>query len=316
VTGLSAAPPIETPAHQVGRRTCTIEDRHRPDRSIAMELWYPSLDDAPSTRYDLLPGVSFEAAHARHETTPLPGSWPLVVMSHGRTGMRIAYSLLCEALAARGAVVIAPDHAGDTLIDWLLGTHVDDRTNELHRIDDLSGVLDAVLRGDDALPPELPSLVDDEQVAVVGHSYGVHGALAAVAGRQGRLPEERIRAIVGLQPYTRLLSDASLSRVSVPVLLVGGDSDRTTPLDTDVDRALALLGSTVRQRVVLERAAHQAASDMGLYAELASHVDLPDIVRQYLDATTVDAVGEGLAPYRELIATQVELTWAFLTAAH
>lgn len=277
-----------------------------------MEIWYPSLDDAPATRYDLLPGVSFEAAHARHESTPLPGPWPLVVMSHGRTGMRIAYSLLCEALAARGAVVVAPDHAGDTLLDWLLGTHVDDRTNELHRIDDLAGVLDAVLKGDPALPDDMPASIDRRRVAVVGHSYGAHGALAAVAGRQGRDAEARIGAIVGLQPYTRLLSDASLARVATPVMLVAGDSDRSTPADTDVDRPMQLLGSSIRVRIDLQRAGHQAASDMGLYAELAHHVELPDIVRQYLDATTVDAVGEGLAPYRDLIAAQVRVTWQFL----
>jgi predicted dienelactone hydrolase len=277
-----------------------------------MELWYPALDDAPHTRYDLLPGVSFEAAHARHEPTPLAGPWPLVVMSHGRTGMRIAYSLLCEALAARGAVVVSPDHAGDTLIDWLLGTHVDDRTNELHRIDDLSGVIDAVVRGDDALPEWLASLVDERRIMVVGHSYGAHGALAAVAGRQGRIPEARIGAIVGLQPYTRLVSDAALTRVQTPVLLVAGDNDRTTPADTDVDRPFSTVGSSTCLRVDLRRAAHQAASDMGLYAALAHQVELPDIVRQYLDATTVDAVGEGLAPYRELIAAQLHLTWAFL----
>lgn len=277
-----------------------------------MEVWYPSHDDAPHTRYDLLPGVSFEAAHARHESTPSGGPWPLVVMSHGRTGMRIAYSLLCEAIAARGAVVVAPDHAGDTLIDWLLGTHVDDTTNELHRIDDLNGVLDAVLLGDEALPDDLRRRIDPARVAVVGHSYGAHGALAAVAGRQGRPPETRIGAIVGLQPYTRLVSDAALARVTTPIMLLAGDNDSTTPAATDVDRPIGLVASATCVRGVLRNAAHQAASDMGLYAELAHHVELPDIVRQYLEATAVDAVGEGLAPYRDLIATQVRLSWSFL----
>ena len=316
MTGLSATPPVEPALHPIGRRTVTLTDDARDGRSVPLELWYPSVDsDAPFTLYDLLPGVSFSAAHARHEPGASVGSWPLIVFTHGRTGMRGAYTLLCEALAARGAVVVSADHAGDTLLDWLLGTHVDDAANESNRIGDIALVLDAVLDGHPAIPADITASVDRTRVGVVGHSYGAHGAFGAVAGRRGHPPETRIGAIASLQGYTRLISDAALGRVTVPTLLVVSTDDRTTPPDTDADRPWATIPARPLWRLDLAAAAHQASSDMGLYAELAHHVELPDIVRQYLAATTVDAVGPGIRPYRDLLAVQVNAVWSFFELA-
>lgn len=309
---LTAAPPV-VDGRPVGRRTVHVVDEGRDDRSIALEIWYPTDDDAsPLTRYDLLPGVSFEAASARHETTVAAGPWPLVVFSHGRTGMRFAYTLLCEALAAHGMVVVAPDHAGDTLLDWLLGTFVDDTTNEANRVGDLAAVLSAVLDGSSAVPADITAAVDRERVVGIGHSYGAHGLFAAVAGRRGAAPERRMRALVSLQGYTRQLSDSALGRVETPTLLVASADDRTTPPGTDADRPTDFVPGRPLWRLDLERAGHQASSDMGLYAELADQVELPDIVRQYLAATTVDAVGETLTPYRELLRVQLDAILAFL----
>jgi hypothetical protein len=138
--------------------------------------------------------------------------------------------------------------------------------------------------------------------------------LAALAGRRGLPVESRIRAVACLQPYTRLLSDAALSRVEVPALIVASSADRTTPPATDADRPTELLAVGPVWRLDLHAAGHQAASDMGLYAELAHQVELPDIVRQYLDATTADARGPGIAPYRDLLALQVRVIAAFAAA--
>jgi predicted dienelactone hydrolase len=316
MTHLSAAPPLEQSRHPVGRRTITLVDAARDERSVPVEVWYPANpSDEPPTRYDLLPGVSFEASLALHEPPVASGIRPVVLLSHGRTGMRIAYSLLCEALASRGAVVVSADHAGDTLFDWLLGTHVDDTTNEVNRVGDIRLVLDALLDGDAAVPDELTAAVDATSVLAIGHSYGAHGVIAAVAGRRGLPVESRISAIALLQPYTRLLSDAALSRVTVPELIVASSADRTTPPATDADRPWELLSARPAWRLDLHAAGHQASSDMGLYAELAHQVELPDIVRQYLEATTADSTGPGIAPYRDLLALQVRVIAAFASAA-
>ena len=119
MTTLSATAPIEPAATPVGRRTVALSDHAREGRSVLLDIWYPALSGPqPLSAYEPIPGVRFESANAHHHAEILPGSYPLIVMSHGRTGMRFAYSLLCEALAARGAIVAAPDHAGDVMHDW------------------------------------------------------------------------------------------------------------------------------------------------------------------------------------------------------
>ena len=122
---LSAGEPIETPRHAVGRRVTLLADPARDAKLLGVDIWYPAAaHTSERSEYELLPGVTFRAAAAQPDVAPAAGRFPLVVFSHGRTGMRFAYSLLCEALAARGAVVVSADHAGDTLADFLMGTFV------------------------------------------------------------------------------------------------------------------------------------------------------------------------------------------------
>ncbi len=283
---------------------------------LGVDIWYPATiaDEAMAT-YELLPGVAFESAGARHEPTVAAGSFPLVLFSHGRTGMRFAYSLLSEALAARGAVVVSADHPGDALADWLLGTNVDDRTNEMNRVGDAGFLLDNMLAGtghSTGLPNALLAAIDPSRVAAVGHSYGAYTAMAAVAGSRGVPGDERVRAVVGLQAYTRTMSDALLGRVHAPTLLVIAELDQATPASSDGDRPWALLPGEPVWRLDLARAAHQAASDMGLYAELAHQIpDLPPIVSEYLESTAADASGPGLRPWRESLSLQAQAIGAF-----
>ena len=147
----------------------------------------------------MIPGVGFTAS-ARTDAPPVAGPRPLVVFSHGRSGLRTSYVMLCEGLAARGFVVVALDHPGDTLLDWMMGTAVDDATNETQRVADVQFVIDALLGETDLLPPFAG--VDATQVSVVGHSYGGFTALA-VAGVE--TPDPRIRGVAGLQPFARSL---------------------------------------------------------------------------------------------------------------
>ena len=266
--------------------------------------------------YELLPGIGFESAGAHHEPATAPGTFPLVLFSHGRTGMRFAYSLLSEALASRGAVVVSADHPGDALADWLLGTNVDDRTNETNRVGDATFLLDAMLAGaghTTGLPDDLLAAIDLHRIAAVGHSYGAYTAFAMVAGARGAAPDTRVRAVIGLQAYTHIISDGALGRIHTPALLVVSEMDNVTPPEFNADRPWALLPGAPVWRFDLASSAHQAASDMGLYAELAHHIDdLPQIVADYLESNTGDAVGPGLRPWREALALQVRVIWSFL----
>jgi predicted dienelactone hydrolase len=294
-----------------------IVDHSRDGRLLGVDVWYPAVPDGEARSvYELIPGLSFDAAAALHEPAAKAGHFPLLVFSHGRTGMRFAYSLLCEALAARGSIVVSADHPGDVLIDWLLGNAVDDRTNELNRVNDTNFLIEQLLSGSDSFPPDILSAIDRDRIAAVGHSYGAYSALGTTAGAHGIDANHQIRAVVCLQPFTRTLNDDALERVQVPALLVVSEFDATTPAETDADRPWKLLGGTPTWRFELAGAGHQAASDLGLYAELAADIPtLPAPIRQYLDSIAGDAVGPNLRPWRELVTEQVTIIWAFLELA-
>lgn len=314
---LSAGHPLEPPAHAVGRASVTLVDGQREGRELGVELWYPARPGGePLTRYEVLPGVDFASAFARHGAAPAPGAWPLVLFSHGRTGTRIAYSTFCEALAARGAIVASADHPGDALLDWLGGRHVDDRTNEQNRVADAHVVLRALMHGDPAVPVGVLNAVDRQRIALVGHSYGAYTAFATAAGARGVEPHEHVRAVVGFQPYTRTMSDSLLGRMRVPALLVVAELDRVAPPDVDADRPWALLPGHPVWRLDLLGAGHQAVSDVALYAELAARMpELPDLVRNYLVSAAEGSGGAGGRTWRDLLRLQLDATWAFLQVA-
>lgn len=320
MTTLSAGRPLEPQHHTVARHSTVIVDPERDGRMLGVDVWYPAREPADDdlaarqkSTYELFPGVSFESAGAFHDLPAKPGSYPLILFSHGRTGMRFAYSLVCEALAARGAIVVSSDHPGDVLTDWLLGTFADDRTNEVNRVADAHLLLRAFTHGHPSIGVGVLNAVDHDRIVLMGHSYGAYTALATAAGARGVPPHERLKALVCFQPYTRTTSDGLLGRVTVPALLVVSSADRVTPASSDADRPWALLRGRPTWRLDLDGAGHQAISDIALYAELAEHVPgLPDIVRQYLASSTADAGAAGGRSWREVMRLQVQAAWAFL----
>lgn len=305
---LSAGEPIEPLRCAVGRSSTLLVDPDRDDRVLGVDCWYPALGgDRPRSVYELLPGVGFTAS-ALADPEPAPGPHPLLVFSHGRSGTRSSYAMLCEGLAARGYVVVAPDHPGDTLTDWFLGTAVDDTTNEVQRAGDVRFVLDAALDSQDGL--EALGTVDATRVALAGHSYGAHTAFA-VAGSEPMDP--RIGAVAGLQSFTRTMSRRVLRGVTVPSLLIAGARDATCPPPTDATPAQAALEHSEARRIDIEHAGHQACSDVGLYLELAPQAEgLPDLVVDYLQTLADQVTGTAGDPWRPTVGLHLRLLGAWL----
>jgi predicted dienelactone hydrolase len=323
MSSLSASPPIEMAGRPVGRRTFTLIDTNRPTatgpggRIEVVDVWYPAVAGPQQlTAYEPIPGIVFESANARDDAPFEAGRFPLILLSHGRTGMRFAYAMLAEALAARGAVVVAADHAGDVMSDWLRGTFVDDRTNEVNRVGDARFLIDTLLDPVAAAAAgmaDVSAMIAADMVALVGHSYGAYTGLAVAAGVRGVAPDARVGAVVGLQPYTRSMSDAALARVTAPTLLILSEFDTTAPITTDGERPWQLITGRPLWRLDLHGAAHHASSDMGLYLELAGRIpDLPPMVAAYVAMMTPDMIGEHLRPWRAGLLLQLDAIWAFL----
>ena len=316
---LTAAPPLEIPQNIVGHHSTLLVDESRNSRMLGVEIWYPAVSATERTTYELFPGISFFAAAAQENAIVADGRHPLIIWSHGRTGMRHNYSLLCEALAARGYIVISSDHPGDTLFDWALGTHVDDITNDRNRIGDVRLLIDCALGTGPELVPWLTAHVDESRIAVGGHSYGGLTALATVSTLHEFTPDVRVRAAVMAQGYTRILPDEIFASTAVPVLMVVANQDKTTPPTTDAEKAWSLLSARegrvgeMSQRTDVDQAGHQASSDFGLYAELAPQVEnLPDMLRAYLKMVVDESPAEWITAWRTTVLRHVVLIDKFL----
>lgn len=318
---LSSAPALEPLRHHVGHVSTLAVDTARNDRVLGIDVWYPAATGAaPITEYELIPGVRFQSASARTGPPVIPGRHPLLVWSHGRTGTRHNYSLLCEALASRGYVVVSPDHPGDGLLDWFTGANVDDATNERQRQGDVRFCIDAALGATAPFVDWITKAVDAGRVFVGGHSYGGLTALGTTTRFHEFAPDERVRATVVAQGYTRTLPTGFFTSLVRPTMMLVGLADATTPPETDADPAWNLLRGrddevfAASRRIDMAHAPHQGCSDFSLYAELAPRVPgLPEAVSAYLDAIAAEIPREWSESWRDGLRQHVEHIDEFLT---
>ena len=300
----------------VGHVTVSLCDDSRNARTLTTEVWYPaSAAHGVATRYELLPGVGFDSPDAIESAVPKTGRHPLIVWSHGRTGLRHIYTKLCEGLAANGYVVVSADHTGDTLFDWLTGGNVDDETNERQRLADVRFLIDTFNEGPNGVVDALA--IDETSIFVAGHSYGGLTAIISHTGLHGLSGDERIRAVAGAQAYTRTLPDEVTNRISVPTLLLVGTGDVTTPPSTDADPLWIQLHarSRLHQRIDLVHGGHQACSDFSYYMEvLPSIPNVPQLVVDYLESIAQESPPGFRTTWRDTLTTQITGISDFFTA--
>jgi dienelactone hydrolase len=296
--GPEAAPDPAAPGpYPVGVRTAEVEDGA--GGVLVVELWYPAVDRArgdPGHVYriaDLLTAEALEAlpdlgdlavelpTTAVRDAEPRSEPFPLVLFSHGASGMRMQSTYLTVHLASHGYVVAAPDHPGSTLSDTILAGELDEIglfESLASRPGELAAVRDAVAAGD--LGPEIVP----DRLGVAGHSFGaltsvrwlLVGESADVVVAQA-LPPLEITALGQVVP---------LSEVEAKVQIhVGGIDETTPPADSDVYWADL---PSPRGRLDLATAGHFTFSDMCL-------VDV-DAIAAASVAGIGDAVGDGCAP--------------------
>ncbi len=263
----------------VGVRTVVLDDEDRVldghgtigTRRMLVEIWYPATDEIKGqdeTPFDLraeappdlleklglatlpvVPSGGVRDAAPRKDDGP----FPLVVFSHGNGGIRIQSVFLTRHLASHGYVVAAPDHTGDTLLDLVEAGEINTMDLLMSAADrpfDIRGVIDEMLRLSEAEEDPLFGLVDEERIAVSGHSFGGFTTfLLAAEGawladpRQGGLRMDiydlRIKAAAPLSPNRAgiELLHTSLGRIGVPVLIAGGDKDDTLPYENHMAEA-------------------------------------------------------------------------------
>lgn len=227
-----AADPTTAGAWSVGRRTVVLDDAERP---LTVEVWYPTHQEATPTAvpqaylsgqqqadYAALlaaapPDCPTLTTQAIADAEPADGGpWPAVLFSHCHTCTRFSSFTQAQRLASHGVVVVAPDHAGNTLLDEVsLGLNTD--TLELRRSDGVR-TLDALLAGELGVAD-----LDADAIGVVGHSFGsVTAGLIAQS-------DPRISAAMGIAApmATPTLPGVELSSIEMPLMLVVAEEDNS-----------------------------------------------------------------------------------------
>ena len=231
------------------------------DRPVTVDLWYPAQTTPAMPRgfyagtlssEPPLPRAAFRVpALAVNDAKPLPGPFPLVVVSHGYGNDTAAFSWLGENLASKGYVVAAirhvdPDYSDRAQFAWVL----------------LRRPLDTVFVARElqaSLGKE--GLVDAARTALVGYSMGGYAVLTAggatldpagpiVAQMPGQaltayarggaqrdwLRVPNLKAVVALAPAgggaAPAWGPAGLADLSAPLLLISGNQDRTVNYET------------------------------------------------------------------------------------
>lgn len=169
-----AAPPDMRGPYQVGVLTLRVPRDELTD--LVVEVWYPARPaDGDTTDRYTESFIGIDGAAYRDAPVDLRGApYPVAAFSHGFGGIRFQSSFLTEFLASHGFVVVAPDHAGSTMVDL-----DPDATAAVavRRPRDVSDAVDAVR---DGLAGGVE--VDAGQFAVLGHSFGAWTALAVGGG--------------------------------------------------------------------------------------------------------------------------------------
>lgn len=222
--------------------------RQAEPRSLRMVAWYPTeAETGESTRYAGL----LRADNVLGDAPPaLAEGAPVMLFSHGNSGLAEQSYFLAEFMASHGWLVVAFDHTGNTFNNNDLEIYT---LFELRPLD-VSAVLDHLTD----LPAEHPlaGAVGDE-VLLAGHSFGGYTTLAvagagfdvdsliagcaeagddfcdymdeAESAYRAGFGDDRVVAALPMTPVGATIFAAGLADIDIPLLMMTGGKDATLP---------------------------------------------------------------------------------------
>ena len=231
-------PSSDLGSYPVGVRTLELADQSRMNvqgtgpRPVTVEIWYPSTAAAVAgvERYVVnLFGLDVARTPTYRDVARAPGSFPIVLFSHGNSGIRFQSIYLATHLASHGYIVVSPDHHGNTFLDIGGGVIDELPQSAINRPLDMKFLLDEVLARNGASGDFLEGAVDTTRIGMSGHSFGGYTTFALAAGTYA---EPRIGAFLPQAPAS-LLDATFYGMITAPILIQGGSLDVTTPYDSE-----------------------------------------------------------------------------------
>ena len=306
---------------EVGVRTIEATDPNDPSRRLPIDVWYPVEADATAGLarhdYEFIPGLGYTSEVSWDDAPPAPGPFPFVVYSHGNGGFRWVSTFLTEFLASKGFVVAAVDHTGNTALDEFTGQSLPQAQVAQVRPGDVTATIDAVLALSNDSSDPLSGRVDADRIGVTGHSFGGYTTLAIAGGAPGPdgdlPPDERVKALVALAPYTTLLNEDQLGSITVPLMVISGTLDTTTPIDPHTEAVWSAAGSRPLVRVDITDAAHNSFTDLcQLRVAVGERPDVPEAIGAELERQSGQACGAEVLDYLEVQRITRSYAAAFL----
>lgn len=251
--GSSSYPPDKFGPQRVGFRYIEFHDDVR-DRPAHTAVWYPGLRPASGAEKVMYLAAFEGRAYLDAEVDDSGAPYPLIMFSHGNSGISVQSFTLCEHLASQGFVVAAPNHEGNTIFD----SPSDEEVAQIAR----ERPMDIVFTlGEMQSHADFSAAIDPARIGIAGHSFGGYTTLV-LAGAEGDVdsakarcaasggaeifcpyveywqPGEMLRRPAGAEVFMAALAlapggysafgDEGLAMVDMPLMLMGGDLDDMT----------------------------------------------------------------------------------------
>lgn len=310
-------PPDSLGLYSVSTQSVEVMSRH--GFELPTQVWYPTKEESDDLH---VYGDIKESPMAIDDADPdCSQIRPVVAFSHGNTGMRFQSYFFGEYLASHGYIVIAPDHVGNTIFD-------NDETRKpeliLRRPEDISDSVDWLFDSED-----FKNCVDpDAGFAVAGHSFGgyttiaISGAtldteataefcanpegdtwlcnqvaeLAEIygSGKHDR-HDERVWAGIPMTPAALETLIGGIESVSVPTMVLGGNKDTLTPMDTVVTPIFDRLTAASRLQGEILGAGHYSFTNacdlVNSFPDCGEDFLSPSETQQLVNTATVAYLG-------------------------
>jgi predicted dienelactone hydrolase len=271
----------------VGHTEDSIVDAARANRTLPLHIWYPADVTEWNAAIDfsffsLFGAIGITSTASKDNVAVAAGQFPLVVFSHGFGGVPDQSLKLMEHLASHGFVVVSISHTGNTQDD------MSSLDPEADRYPDVAFTIDEMGLMNINGANRFFGHVDNQNVGVAGHSYGGMTAEFMAAGHGGLPADTRVKAIFPIAASSSTLSDAELTGITVPTLLMVGTLDG---LISEQDRAYGLISASTLHRVDVIGATH---------THFANICDIGQaLIDGGLDQSTWVAIGAGalIGPY-------------------